>query len=88
MKNASLTKYWLTFNATTSHALGIGVTAYGLEDAIRLVSETLFKSEPLPALEHRIVTTLEELEPNHVLPNIGLIMFRGIWFPNTPPENR
>ncbi len=88
MKNAPLTKYWLTFNATNSHALGIGVTAYSLEDAIRLVSEKLFKSEPLPAFEHRTVIRLEELEHNHVLPNIGLIMFRGIWFPNFPPESR
>ena len=83
-----LTKYWLTFVSPPHFASGIGVTAYGLEDAETLVSKHFFANGPVPAFENKIIKGLQELEPNHVLPNIGLIMFRGIWFPNTSPENR
>jgi hypothetical protein len=88
VKNLLLTKYWLDFAASTSHGLGVGVTAYSIEDAEGLVSKALFAYGPVPVFRHRIITSLGELEQNHVLPNIGLISFRGVWFPNFPPENR
>ncbi|MFD2720283.1 hypothetical protein ACFST9_16275 [Hymenobacter monticola] len=85
--NSLLIKYWLEFTAPANHGLGIGVTAYSIEDAESLVSKMLFANGQIPAFRYRIIQNLDELEQNHVLPNIGLISFRGIWFPKHPPEN-
>jgi hypothetical protein len=87
-KNVPLAKYWLKFGEPTNHGLGVGVTAYSIEDAASLVSKALFANGQIPAFRCRTIKSLDELEQNHVLPNIGLISFRGVWFPNFPPENR
>jgi hypothetical protein len=88
VNNPLLTKYWLEFSAPTNYGLGIGVTAYSVEDAESLLSKRLFANGQVPAFRPRVVKSLNELEQNHVLPNIGLIQFRGIWFPKLSPENR
>jgi hypothetical protein len=88
MNSPLLIKYWLEFGEPTNHGLGVGVTAYNIEDAASLVSKALFANGQVPAFRHRIIKSLDELEQDHVLPNIGLISFRGVWFPNFPPEKR
>jgi hypothetical protein len=88
VNNSFLTKYWLEFSELTIHGLGVGVTAYNIEDAASLVSKALFANAQVPAFRYRIIQSLDELEQDHVLPNIGLISFRGVWFPKLPAENR
>ena len=88
MRKALLTKYWLSFNEATPYPLGVGVTAYSLEDAEAIIAKRLFMNGYVPAFNQKAIESLDDLEQNHVLPNIGLITFRGIWFPKTEPENR
>ena len=88
MQKSILTKYWLSFNEKTSYPLGVGVTAYSLEDAEALVAKRLFSNGYVPAFNQKMINSLDDLEQNHVLPNIGHITFRGIWFPEMEPENR
>jgi hypothetical protein len=70
--------------------LGIGVTAYDREDALRIVRECIFDSDSMPETEEVIEDVdMSQLDQNHVLPNIGLPFQRGIWYPqgcSQPPE--
>ncbi len=63
--------------------LGCGVTAYTEEDAIRLIREVALEGAPLPAIEHiHEDFPFDMLDVNHVIPNMGVMVERGVWFPN------
>jgi hypothetical protein len=80
-----LRRYWITFenlDRLTALNLGCGITAYNTEDALTLLRGTVFGDKEIPNIldvaEDIDVSTLDE---NHVLPNIGLVTVRGVWFP-------
>jgi hypothetical protein len=81
-----LTRYWFEFDGAATDlppgvALGCGVTAYDLDDAIALLREHVFDGEPPPitrVIENIDLSTLDE---GHVLPNMEPHVWRGIWFP-------
>jgi hypothetical protein len=81
----TLKRYWFSFEnlgKPSALNLGCGVTAYGYDDAINLLRERVFAGKELPRIvgcnEDLDVSTLDQ---KHVLPNIGLVTVRGIWFP-------
>lgn len=81
--------FWIEFEKVEGKELpigtgwGCGVTAYDKEDAINLMKKLIFKDwKDIPILSSKENITLDDLEQNHVAPNIGNIMIRGIWFPN------
>jgi hypothetical protein len=80
-----LKRYWFDFvnlNQPTPLNLGCGVTAYDFEDAMRLLRERVFHSAIVPPIGNCIEDVdVSTLDQNHVLPNIGPIDIRGIWFP-------
>jgi hypothetical protein len=63
-------------------ARGCGVTAYDEDDARRLVRERVFAGGVLPpigkAIEDIDISTLDD---EHVRPNMGVPIRRGVWFP-------
>jgi hypothetical protein len=68
---------------------GCGVTASDLEDALSLLKQHVFPTG-LPSIgglvEDVDVSTLDQ---GHVLPNMGNVLVRGIWFPvGFTPESR
>ena len=85
-----LRRFWFEFEIPDDEAgqqyeefrLGCGVTAYSYGDALRILSEGPFRTRPLPnvrkVLEDVDVSTLD---PGHVLPNMGVPTWRGVWFP-------
>lgn len=81
--------FWFEFHEHNEKKLplgtrrGCGVTAHDKEDAIKLLKYFIFKDwEVLPINSIKENISLEELEQNHVAPNIGNIMERGLWYPN------
>lgn len=78
-----LRRYWFRFLSLPPHnplQLGCGVTAY--DDAMTLLKERIFSSEAVPAIASVVEDIdVSTLDPGHVLPNIGLVTVRGIWFP-------
>lgn len=80
----SLKRYWFEFEGLSVPNvlnLGCGVTAHDIDDEKALIQEMV---DHMPS--NRVTTILENvdvstLEANHVLPNIGNVMVRGIWFP-------
>jgi hypothetical protein len=58
-----------------------GYSSY-YDDAIGLLRERIFGASGLPPIVEAIEDVdLSLLEQNHVLPNLGDIAARGIWFP-------
>jgi hypothetical protein len=83
-----LTRYWFEFDLSVSQAqilgvlLGCGVTAYSHEDALAIIKERIFKNDLLPPIKSVIENIdVSTLDFNHIQPNMGLTVKRGIWFP-------
>jgi hypothetical protein len=81
-----VTRYWLKFaRLTRPHPLnlGCGVTAWTLDDALHLVRSAfpnLSVGAPITVMENIDVSTLD---PGHVLPTLGDVTLRGVWWPRT-----
>jgi hypothetical protein len=86
-----LRRYWFQFDISQSRArlarygLGCGVTAYNYDDAINLMKELVFRDGEFPPIRSCIedvdISTLDE---KHVRPNMGVPIYRGVWFPLRP----
>jgi hypothetical protein len=57
---------------------GYGVTAYSVEDAEQLLARAGLVRDWVEVVEGVDVSSLDA---GHVLPNIGLVIFRGVWYP-------
>jgi len=85
-KEEHLTRYWLKFSRlATPHPLnlGCGVTAWSLDDALRLIRSVfpdLSLGPPIEIIQNIDVSTLD---PGHVLPNMGDVTLRGVWWPRS-----
>lgn len=80
-----LTRFWFRFEPSSEPTplnLGVGVTAWTYADAIALLKEHVFPKANLPPIigtEENV--DISTLDPKHVLPNIGIVVQRGVWFP-------
>lgn len=74
-----LRPYWLEIEDSAVH--GFGVTAYSLDDAFALLEAAGLRVDRSTARVREVIS-VDELDPNHVSPNMGLIMTRGVWYPN------
>ena len=77
LNNPRLRRFW--FEIEKGH--GVGVTAYSIDDARGIIK----KEASLNCVE--IIKIIEDidirsLDSGHVIPNIGPVNFRGIWYPN------
>jgi hypothetical protein len=58
------------------------VTAHDREDAIEIMRQQLFASSEMPSIVRCIEDVdVSKLDQKHVIPNMGLVVVRGIWFP-------
>ena len=81
----TLRRYWFRFERLprpTAINLGCGVTAHDHDDALSLLRERVFGANGPPP----ITELIEDVDPlmlesRHVLPNVGAMDVRGIWFP-------
>jgi hypothetical protein len=87
----TLRRFWITFKATAldlplGAGGGVGVTAHGYRDALTILQSDLFPSERLPEVDSVIEDVdVSQLDENHVIPNMGNVFRRGIWFPQGYP---
>ncbi len=73
--------YWVLFerrSAPTFLNLGVGVTAISEDDARRMVA-LAFPEGRVASLT--VIQDVAILDQGHVLPNMGNILIRGVWFP-------
>ena len=84
-------RFWFVFEPIgrpTALNLGCGVTAHDRADAVALLQTFVFPSEgPLKIIRVVEDVKLDDLEKNHVLPNLGKTYVRGIWFPQGYTED-
>lgn len=80
----SLRRYWFTFQASTkpnAFNVGCGVTAYNYDDAINLLCERVFGEDAPDVIDFEEDVDVSQLDQKHVLPNMGSVVVRGVWFP-------
>ncbi|SEO63322.1 hypothetical protein SAMN05192574_11056 [Mucilaginibacter gossypiicola] len=83
-----MTRFWFKFGFNNSEVipygtrLGCGITAYNYEDAVAILTEKVFRNNPLAdiaqCIENVDISTLDE---GHVLSNMDQPNVRGVWFP-------
>ena len=62
--------------------MGQGVTAFTEQDDFYLLDEYGYDYHHRAArINVREITSIEELDSNHVVTNMGPMVIRGIWFP-------
>jgi hypothetical protein len=61
--------------------MGCGVTAYDYDDAINLLREHVFDGSEPDVLDFEENVDVSKLDHNHVVPNMGSVVVRGVWFP-------
>jgi hypothetical protein len=82
-----LRRFWFRFEGDASSlpagtALGCGVTAVNRPDAEQLVRSEVFGGEPLPPFVEVVEDVdVRGLDEGHVVPNMGDLSVRGVWFP-------
>ena len=79
-----LRRYWFKFRTPRFPAalnIGCGVSAYSYEDAVNLLRERVFGGKEPDIVVCDADVDVSKLDHKHVLPNIGSMVVRGIWFP-------
>ena len=78
-----LTAYWIV--SPLPHApLGFGVTARSLDDAlaiIRALDYGRFLPDDVGSLRVTVNVRVADLDQGHIVPNMGPIVYRGMWYP-------
>lgn len=83
-----LKRYWIEFRFPSNilppigTSIGCGITAHSSEDALIILKEKVFEDGLLPEISKFIEDVdISTLDANHVLPNMGVPTYRGVWFP-------
>ena len=87
--NKSLKRYWFILSKTDKFGLrNIGVSALSVSRAKLIILEnlhllTFFRIVSSDIDEAEVIENIDVrfLDPNHVIPNMGSVIFQGIWFP-------
>jgi len=80
----TLKRYWFTFprsSGPTALNVGCGVTAYNYNDAVSLLRERVFGGNEPDVVDFKENVDVSKLDKSHVVPNMGPVIARGIWFP-------
>lgn len=80
-----LHRYWFVFeNAPEFNPLnlGCGISAYSYDDAVQLLRSRVGGKEVTLKISSVVEDVdIDTLDSGHVLPNLGDVTVRGIWFP-------
>jgi hypothetical protein len=81
--NEHLECFWISFPRDPNLVLGIGVTAFSEEDAFNIIKERGLDEWYRDASEIRVRAgiRIEDLDPTNIVPNIGPMQLRGVWYP-------
>jgi hypothetical protein len=80
-----LRRFWFVFEPfphPTALNVGCGVTGYDYDDAVQILQERVFVGQPLPRVSRCLPDVdIRDLDQDHVIPNMGVVTLRGVWFP-------
>jgi hypothetical protein len=81
VKQDLLHTYWIT-TGDAHGPLGYGVTAWSLEDAIRIIRGFGYNLPENPkGVRVKRGVSVADLDEPHVVKNMGPIVVRGLWYP-------
>lgn len=81
LQGSWLTSFWIT-TGKRGGPVGFGVTAFSLEDALKLIRAEGFElPESGDELQVRENVTFADLDQKHIAPNMGPMVIRGVWYP-------
>lgn len=79
-----LKRYWFKFDDLPPYntlRLGCGVTAYNYDDALALLTQSVFKDTTVPPIKSVVENVdISTLDRGHVIPNMEAPVWRGVWF--------
>jgi hypothetical protein len=82
---SALRRFWFTFKEPPIFSplgIGCGITAYDIVDASDILKKKIFHASEIPNLLSIIEDIdVQSLDKNHVIPNMGAVVSRGVWFP-------
>jgi hypothetical protein len=62
--------------------MGCGITAFDLNDALSILNTKVFKGYAQPKIKNiKENVDIRTLDQYHVVPNMGVVIYRGVWFP-------
>lgn len=80
-----LHRYWFRFSPSDCESIldmGCGITAYNQEDATGILHKEVFSVYGVREIIEVILDVdIRTLEGNHVRNNMGVPVWRGVWFP-------
>lgn len=80
-----LRRFWFRFRDLPEFSpigLGCGVTARDYDDAVDILGSTILKGQAMPPIASVIEDVdVSTLDRGHVIPNMEVPAFRGVWFP-------
>ena len=81
-------RFWFEFEIDEENPLpigisnGCGVSAYSYDDAISILETKVFVEMKVPSFKvKKEDVDISLLDENHILPNMGDVTLRGVWFP-------
>lgn len=81
----TLQRYWIRFQFDLSQSgpkPGCGVTTHDYEDALVILRSTVFRDREMPVIEQVIEgVDIFSLDQKHVIPNMEVPVWRGVWYP-------
>ena len=78
LKDPHLHRYWFT---VPGH-IGVGVTAHSVGEAVALARDVCAQLDwPFDPGAVTEDVDVRDLDQNHIVPNIGPVNFRGVWYP-------
>lgn len=80
-----LHRFWFSFQNPPQFSplgLGCGITARDYEDAKEILTSSVFGGRTVPIIESVVEDIdVRSLDQNRVVPNMGPVAVRGVWFP-------
>lgn len=77
-------RFWIEFEESIPYSplsIGCGITANNYDDAISLLRDRVLKGRDIKIRTIVADIDVSSLDAGHVLPNMGNVMVRGVWFP-------
>jgi hypothetical protein len=82
MSDSILIPFWIVQQGE-HWPLRFGVTAYSLADALHLLTRSGYTPpEDTSSLQVTERVRVSDLDQSHVVPNMGPMVVRGIWYPS------
>lgn len=81
-------RFWFEFSENSERPLplglklGCGISGYDYDDAVDIARRVIFEGKTIPPLSNKVEDVdISQLDKNHVRPNMGDFLQRGVWYP-------